>query len=309
MDDYFNYLKHKEKYFNLKQKMKSKRRQFGGNVISNSTDEIFFWSRQMMEHFYIIFIALVDTDSMEGYDRKKAVAHKNSAKVLRDDWNNIMTKYFISMGVSFDEKTQLSPEDVKKVTYNETRNREIINLLTETINAKKELLGDLETGTWLGWIYPSVVKHMLSEAEYFLKKISGKPFSLRNEIEFILNHHDEELGATAHLLDPGPDQQKTIETIRLYIHEKIPRIKKMDFGVLSKLSKEDQERINKIQKDDEMALLFLAVRFSQETSELVDDLGKDMKANKIKSIIPLMLGNHIGREFKRFNNILINARK
>jgi hypothetical protein len=80
--------------------------------------------------------------------------------------------------------------------------------LTETVyqltNFKRKLLKLQSEGTFIGFLYSSFIKHMLSEANYYLELMQGNVIDLPY---FWINHADEVLKLTQQTFDPAQIEQ------------------------------------------------------------------------------------------------------
>ena len=84
------------------------------------------------------------------------------------------------------------------------------------MNTQNKVEAVLAKNIWIGWIFLSLIQHMQKETEYFRRKLEGPEYTEEEEIKFIDQHHAEEMGATAQLLDPAPENQPVIDKVRSY---------------------------------------------------------------------------------------------
>ncbi len=303
MEDFNRYLKYKKKYVDLKNRLNTKSQKGGHNgTIFPLDDEIHFWGRQMTEHVMILFLGLEDNDGKL----------KNKAFELYQRWKNFMTKTFYDNGVVVTIKTVfLTPEDLAKVN-GRIKLSDVNDLIQQTISFKSEIINILEQGKWIGWIYPSLAKHMLQEAEYFNRKVNGPAFSLMEEIQFSNNHHSTEMGATAQLIDPEPSQQVIIDIVRSYALKKMSAMRTT--GSLTGIESsqpfphvwtpEEEAVLQGLRPDEETNYLMLSLRFSEELEAFAEDTGQKIEKNMLKSTISPALAHHVHREFVRFTETL-----
>lgn len=73
--------------------------------------------------------------------------------------------------------------------------------LSEFMTFKREGLALVKGGTWIGWGFPSMLRHMLDEEQFFVDKINGN-ITPQQEIAFWLKERLEENELAAHLIDP-----------------------------------------------------------------------------------------------------------
>lgn len=291
------YLKEKEDYFKLKN-------QTGGQEIGPFgsfplIDEVYFWSRQMLEHMLIIHLAM----TMQGEKLKI------QSKELENEWKNFLKNNFYSKGIeNVVDQIFLSEKDISKVNLD----RESLNvLLDKTLNFNDELVRILESNEWVGWLYPSVAKHMKSEVEYFIRKVNGPAYKLEEEIQFCNQHNSEEIGATAQMLDPR--DQGLIDIARSYALKEMSRISedKSLSGTTSmgkpfpkKWSKSDESILKGLDKGEQVLLLKLSIDYGTELTNFAADTAMKIDQKNLSSIISPILAHHVYREFYRFSQTL-----
>jgi hypothetical protein len=298
MGDHYRYLKYKKKYIELKKNQK------GGYNGSDFPidDEIHFWGRQMTEHLLILFLGLED-------DGGKL---KNQAFELYQRWKNFMTKNFYDKGIVVNIETVfLSADDLEKIN-NKINLSDVNSLIELTIKFKSQIISILDQGKWIGWIYPSLAKHMLQEAEYFNRKVNGPAFTVTEEIQFSNHHHSTEMGATAQLIDPDESQQPIIDVVRSYALKKMSVLRTT--GSLSGIettqpypriwTPEEEAVLQGLNPNEETNYLLLSLRFSEELSDFAEETGKKIENNELKSTISPALAHHVHREFVRFTETL-----
>lgn len=303
MEDFNRYLKYKKKYIDLKNQLKGKNQKGGHNGTNIPLDdEIHFWSRQMTEHAMILFLGLEDNDGKL----------KNEAFELYQRWKNFITKNFYDNGVVVTIETVfLSIEDLNKVE-GKINLSDVNELIQQTIKFKSGIIDILEQGKWIGWIYPSLAKHMLQEAEYYYRKINGPAFTVTEEIQFSNHHHSTEMGVTAQLINPDPEQQPIIDIIRSYALKKMSAMRTT--GSLTGIESnqpfpriwtpEEEAVLQGLKPDEETNYLMLSLRFSEELAAFAEDTGNKIENNELKSIISPALAHHVHREFVRFTETL-----
>lgn len=307
MSYYDKYSKYKTKYLNLQNQLSHKQR---GGLYPESVlpalwgkgtdkspfsleDEIHFWGRQMAEHALFLHLGLEETGL------------KDQARTIQQAWEAFLEKTFYSRGIIVSNSTiSLSEDDLQKITdVNINRVNELINI---TIDFKTSIITILNTGKWIGWIFPALAQHMLKEAEYFKRKVNGPAFDAGEEIIFINEHHGEEMGATAQLIDPNPAQQTIIDLVRSYGLKNMSKYNKGQFLADEKAPvpfpsdwTAEQEAVLKGINDDGN-LLLLSIRYSSELTEFAKDTGDKIESNQLRSVISPILAHHVHREFARF---------
>lgn len=287
MNDRDKYLKYKKKYMDAKQNIQKQNRisQSGGTAGTPFPleDEIHFWGRQMLEHMLFLFLGLEDYD----------YAFKNRSFKIHNDWNNFMKTCFWNRGiVPKSDLIVLGESDLKKLDKIDMSTLE--QLLIETEKFQKDLLSVLGTGKWMGWIFPSLVEHMQKETDYFKRKINGPDFTASEEVKFINQHHGEEIGTTAQLIDPAPENQPLIEKARSYATKTMKNWSADDLRILQGMDVGEQATI-----------LRLSSKYSNELVEFARETGQKIKANQLKSIINPILAAHVEREYMRFSITII----
>jgi hypothetical protein len=305
MNDYERYLKYKKRYIDLKNNSRNNKNQRGGAVNGNPlNDEIHFWGRQMMEHALFLYLGLEDGDH----------SLKKEAFNLCVKWKHFMHKNFYEKGIRVNIETIiLSNEDLVKV---DNMNIDRVNeLITETGTFNKKIMGIMETGTWIGWIFYSMVEHMQGETDYFNRKINGPAYGVEEEIKYINEHHSTEIGATAQLIDPAPEQQKIIDIARSYAMKTMSELKSgsslsgtdaANEKFPRRWSPDDEKILKGLDITDQATFLRLSIQFSQELTDFAKDTGDkiDSKPPQLKSVISPILAHHVHREFARFTETL-----
>lgn len=256
-------------------------------------DEIHFWGRQLMEHSLFLFLGLEKTDL-------KKEAHKNYKH-----WEEFMNQYFWDKGIIASPTTIMitdqSAYSDSMVSVNPT-----LKLIDQTMNFITGIATILSTSEWIGWIFPSLVDHMIKETIYFRQKLTDDLLP-ENEIKFINDHHSEEMGATAQLIDPALEQQPIIDIARSYVLKCMSKIK----SGISLTDAKNNEFPKQWTPDEELLLtglsftdqatfLRLSIKFSRELTEFADDTGKKIETGTLKTVISPVLAHHVHREFARF---------
>ena len=86
------------------------------------------------------------------------------------------------------------------------------NLIEQTFLLKEEILSRLESGEWIGFLFPSFVRHMIMELEHLDALVDGKEFSTFQLAKFWKKHNEDYKGLVPHLLDPS--EQELIEKVQ-----------------------------------------------------------------------------------------------
>lgn len=257
-------------------------------------DEIFFWSRQMKEHMLFLHLGLENTNNNNTF---KAACYEMYKK-----WDKFISNVFPAKKINADTLT-LSLESLNKLG-DKIPHREVNKLIEATIKLKSEIVQVLKEGKWIGWIYPSLIEHMIEEAIYFSRKINGPRYSLDEEMKYISHHHDGELSVTAQLIDPCPEQQKIIAIVRSYVNKRMSTIGDKADGFPKNWSKHEEAMLLGLNPTEETNLLMLSIRFGKELVEFSGATGDKIDSKELKSIISPILAQHVHREFERFTDTL-----
>lgn len=302
MNGYNKYKKYKLKYINLQNRI---RYQHGGaNGYFPLNDEIHFWGRQLMEHALFLNLGLELKDG--------TIDLKQEALDMVSKWKNFLETNFYDHGIQVNKDTVFLPDDsldkIREINIDEL-NKEYLEPM---IKFNSKIVDMLNGGKWIGWIYPALASHMLEEALYFQRKISGNGYPVEEEIAFINKHHGEEMGATAQLIDPT--EQATIDLVRSYAMKAMSKlINKQalssdeinaDAELPENWTPEEEEILKGLGNPELNNLLILSIRYSKELTDFAIKTNQKVKNNELKSVIHPILGKHVYREFARFTETL-----
>ncbi|MBA3750823.1 MAG: DUF2935 domain-containing protein, partial [Nitrosopumilus sp.] len=170
----------------------------------------------------------------------------------------------------------------------------------------------LDRGEKLGWVYPSLAKHILKEERYFKSKLMGN-MPINYEIAYINKHHEEELGTTAQLLDPK--EQSSIDLVRSYAMKEMSKIREgkslsgYKGGEFPKMWTHEEENLLKskntnMNNEEINKFLQVSIRYSKEIVEFNKHVGPALKNGQLASIIEDFLVDHVLREYIRFEKTL-----
>ena len=262
-----------------------------------TADEIHFWGRQLMEHAFFLYLGLVNPKL------------KDQSKENYKLWEKFMKKNFWDRGIVA-QLTTIMITDQHAYNDNMVDIGETIVLVDKTISFVDHVVQVLNHGEWSGWIFPSLAKHMLKETNYFKAKLTGS-ISTDDEIKFINDHHSEEMGTTAQLIDPAPEQQPIIDIARSYVLKCMSKIKSgisltdaKSHNFPKEWTQQDEDLLKQMHPTDQATLLRLSIKFSRELTEFADDTGKKIESGQLKSVISPVLAHHVHREFARFTQRL-----
>lgn len=207
-----------------------------------AADEINFWARQMSEHALFLYLGIVD-------EQLKAQG--------------------LQLHQEFEQYRKLIGQQPTIENYSK-----IIPLLHKLRIYKLTVYNTLNTGKWIGWIYPAFAEHVLLELDYFLDKLTGRQFSPADEIAFWNKERSGEAGLTAHLLDPS-EHARVKQAMELSMKIKCPP--KSEADMLIGISLKNYKELDAFNKQAKTA----------------------MANNAIKSIIHPVLLDHVTREGAR----------
>ncbi|MDR3646684.1 MAG: DUF2935 domain-containing protein [Candidatus Babeliales bacterium] len=214
------------------------------NNLNTLIDETNFWSKQMEEHALFLYLGLTDV-------HLKNQAHKLHKKIVK------FRRHF---------KHNKTLPEINAILPLLKQER---NLQVAAINKSKK--------QWIGWLYPSLIKHMTLELDYFVDKLNGVIYSPEKETEFWEKEASDRIGTIAHLLDPS---------------EK----------ALVKEANQISEQYFDVPKEHKEAFLESALTAIQQVNTYSKKL--DAKKANVESIISDTLANHEAREGKRGEAIL-----
>lgn len=197
--------------------------------------DINFWARQFSEHCLFFHLGLDDA------------RFKNPAKQLHDEWEAARPALDLNTALALAQKTRAF---------------------------KTEILTTLNSGQWLGWIFPTFVDHTRRELDLFVANACGAPVTATQTATEWLRFMAEHAAFAAHLMDP-------VEAMR--IRQALAAV-----GKLSKLQAACRAGVTD-------TLLGLS---NTAGTELDTFVVRDV--SKAKSIIHPVLATHVVREGRRF---------
>ena len=197
--------------------------------------DVDFWARQFSEH--CLFFALGIDDA----------GIKNSSQQLHDEWE--------AARPTLDLPTAL-------------------RIASKTRDLKTQILTTLNTGKWIGWIFPTFVDHTRRELDLFVAHATGKPISRTQDATEWLRFMAEHAAFATHLMDP-------IEAGRI-------RAALVTVG-----------RLTQLQKACSRGVTDTLLSLSNEAGKSLDAFVVN-DVSKAKSIIHPVLATHVVREGRRF---------
>ena len=212
-----------------------------------AANEIDFWARQMSEHALFAHLGLEDPDL------------KDAAL-----------------------KTHLQLENFRKRFNANPNDLNLMNQILPMLKAEREfqikVLQLLDSGKWVGWIFPLFMNHVTLELDYLVDKLNGIKYSPQDEVLFWNRINSEHAAFAAHLLDPS---------------ERKLFLKADELSMKFNLPKSERDMMIKI-----------SLKYSKE----LDQFNKTaQKAGKtVKSIIHPVLLAHVIREGERSIQTLQN---
>lgn len=163
----------------------------------------------------------------------------------------------------------------------------ISQLLMDTITYKRDLLTAAQS-RWVGWAYPTLIQHLIKEAQYFQSKVNGHVMKPADEVAFWQQIQTEHAEVIAHLTDP--------------VHNDIiMRLKTMvrDFNTANQLLVGYPTTIRE----------YLMVGIAAQQVGQVNTVVTSYQGANLRSVIPPMLLNHIAQEGARATAVIQNVQK
>lgn len=142
-------------------------------------DEIRFWGHQLSEHVLFVTDALSRTFADESI--------KQRGMQLYQQWRAYLNGLFGPVHPSV-PRPLLS---------------QVLLLIEAVRDYQVELWQRIKSGQWIGYDYPSLLRHHLDEAMYFLRKLTGPVLTAEEEVAFWNMVNGDHAAVTAHLLDPS----------------------------------------------------------------------------------------------------------
>lgn len=215
-------------------------------------DEVKFWGLQTAEHQALIYTGLIDPIYAETLNEPLALAPSINVKTLKEEalrlhnrWQNIIKN--------------------PKV-------RDAITTMDDTLIHQNRIFELTQQG-FIGYLYPSLIEHIIQESNYFRSKLSGFGYNLNEEINFWVDHHKGETAVVEKQLDPTETE-------------------------LGYIIRDYDERLEMYKNNPDAAYRDMGIILNT-----YDDLGvqllKDMATGKVKTISPPALVEHAIREGQR----------
>lgn len=270
-----SYIKYNSKGNNKKYNMMG-----GGEVTtSKKIDELYFWGRQLMEHALFIHLLIVDQSI------------KERAIIIYKNWNIFLNKTFSENGIGLDN-IYLTEDQIKKVPPSAVQNS--TKLVDDLYNLENDLMKTISSGKWVGWAYPSLVKHFIEENNFLAAKLNGSNMSIEEEIKFY-NKNGEDAAVTEKLLDPL--ELETAEKA----HKLFILSTKLNSGTISPAEiKEISNNYNKnFNLNDKNDFLLLSEFLNLSLMKFFTEGRDRVLSNTIKGVVNIDLATHNLRETER----------
>ncbi len=206
-------------------------------------DEINFWSIQMSEHALLLHLGLEDP------------VLKQRGLELHEKWEKFIANL------------------LTEPLYN------VLPLLEELRAYKLEVVQTLQSGLWIGWVFPSFARHVTRELDYFVDKLNDVRYSSMDETDFWNHINSDHAAFESHLFDP-------------YERD------------LSQQANDLSEKINQLPDSEEDMFIHLSLTAAEELDQFNKEGRKLSKANKLQSVIHPVLMDHVIREGERSKKIL-----
>ena len=214
--------------------------------------QIEFWSRQFSEHALFLSLGIVADPRLA----KEAARQQGLWEAFRASG--------LSSGAAKDRFIELS---------------------TQLATLKGDVLARLEGGEWLGWLFPSFVRHILSELLWFTSRLEAKapPAYGMPDVRSWLRLMAEHAAFAAHLLDP--------------VEVKLIREARTLLGALQGLGSCGSTL---------PTLVDLSERAGRQLDQYL--VASGIGTPKVKSVIHPVLAAHVVREGRMFLEILARTR-
>ncbi len=234
--------------------MQSRLTNMKNKIIFSFEEELNLWGLQVKEHLLFIYQGLVE-------DLINPNTLRSEAAQLHNDWHKMLETNLL---------TTTNPKE------------QVLQLLEKTLDYQIKIKKLIENNIWVGLLSYSFVGHLISESNYFKKKIINPGYNLKEETDFWLLHHQTEIEASEKLLDPLEIELSEIS--KLYVDQ----VKELraDLDLLGsdlnmdELNDETQQVLNE---------------YLVQTNSLKDGIER----NLILTNISLPLINHVIREGER----------
>ncbi len=225
----------------------------------------------------------------------EAVPTRDETDIQIDFWSRQFSEHalFLSLGIVADPK--LSKEALRQqglweafrasgLSGSAAKDR-VIELASQLASLKGDVLARLEGGEWLGWLFPSFVRHILSELLWFTSRLEAKapPAYGMPDVRSWLRLMAEHAAFAAHLLDP--------------VEVKLIREARTLLGALQGLG-------------GCASTLPTLVDLSERAGRQLDQylVASGIGTPKVKSVIHPVLAAHVVREGRMFLEILARTR-
>src|SRR5215468_3452056 len=144
----------------------------------------------------------------------------------------------------------------------------VLPLCKELRDFKQEVMTILNQGTWIGWIFPLFVRHVILELDYFVDKLNDIRYTDKEEIAFWNVINCEHAGFESHLLDPSEDE-------------------------LSATGRKFAKKIHNIVRSEKEMLLQISLKSAKELDEYNKKAQVGIASGKVKSVIHPVLIDHV----------------
>lgn len=205
-----------------------------------AVEETNFWARQLSEHALFLHLGIEDAPL-----KQRGLALHKEFERFRKEFNN-------------------RPEMVAQV----------LPLAKKLRAYKVEVLNTLNSGKWIGWIFPLFARHITLELDYFIDKLNGIKYTDQDEIAFWNTINGEHASFAAHLLDP---EERDLFLKGDALSQKFAKV---------------------VGSEDEM-MRQISLTHAKELDEYNTSARTAQQNNQLKSIIHPVLLDHVIREGQR----------
>ena len=267
------YLKYKQKYLQLQTGGRAQKLMVPDRLKKMAIDEIYFWGRQMADHALFLHLLFEEANL-----KSEALSHNQR-------WTAFMKRQFEDKGIIIETFDPKMPKKVK-VSLTDDEANKLMNgfdydglfaLLTKLRAFKQGALDALNAGKWLGWAYPSFVKHVLMELDAFQNRILGVQ-TQETDIKFYNEMSHDHVGFTDNLTDYTPNNMKLKDELRA-VFKSMPTLN----------GTERQQYI------------LLSIKYVQDIEKSATDVQDMIHKGTYQGIIHPALIDHVVREEQRAN--------
>jgi hypothetical protein len=290
-------------------------------LVPTLVDTVHFWSRQLMEHCFFLYLGLDDQFELK---TKMYNEYKKWYSFVMDNFGQIdSNKNNEQLALP------LTPDEIQQFTEPIPKIEVVKGMIIPLREYHVEILKLLKTGKWIGTLQYSFVKHILSELEFFNLKIEGDRVNTyfedaeeafeeaKQDDIFWTDINGDHAGAISQLLDTQYILAANTDVDRTPVKNDIDFKNEKGYDLISELEhpvaslQEFQsvfaslvfqlKKLGDVNPEDAYTLYVLSIKRAEELDIFFQSLRENITAVGngeaiIKSIIHPVLLNHIIRE-------------